>query len=96
MEIPNKPNTIKSTDSIKFSDEEMLELSSIRTSYEKITLGLGQCQIQKREIESNESKILSQLKKTEEQEDEFLKQILAKYGEGTVNQDTGVFTPKSA
>jgi hypothetical protein len=39
---------------------------------------------------------LAQLKKTEEQEDEFLKQILTKYGEGTVNQDTGVFTPKSA
>jgi hypothetical protein len=48
MEIPNKPNTVKSTDSVKFSDEEMLELSSIRTSYEKITLGLGKGERQKK------------------------------------------------
>ena len=96
MEIPNKPNTIAPQENVKFNEEEMNELNSIRKAYEQITLALGQYQIQRKEIEGNELKTFAELGKTEEKEQAFLKQILAKYGEGTVNQDTGVFTPKSA
>jgi hypothetical protein len=96
MEIPNKPNTIAPQEGVKFNEEEMNELNSIRKAYEQITLALGQYQIQRKEIEGNELKTFAELGKTEGKEQAFLQQILAKYGEGTVNQDTGVFTPKKA
>jgi hypothetical protein len=92
MEIPNKPNQTPSQ--IKFSDSEMKELSDIRESYEKITTAFGQLYLQKRELDNNERRVQEELEITEKAEKALLQRILEKYGEGTVDPNSGVFTPK--
>jgi hypothetical protein len=78
----------------QFNAEEIAELTIIREAYEQLTLSLGQLQMQKREMEKNEKRINEKLLSTENQEKVFLDKILVKYGEGTFDINTGVFTPK--
>ena len=94
MEIPTKPNQTTSSEPTKFTEEEMKELGDIRQSYEQITLALGRLYLQKREIDSEERRINNELENTEKAEKVLLQKILEKYGEGTVDPNTGVFTPK--
>lgn len=80
----------------QFDKEEVKELTDIRAAYERITLSLGQLEMQKREMAKNEKKVGEQLLALEAQEKVFLDKIVAKYGEGTFDISTGVFTPKTA
>lgn len=91
MEITNTQAT---TATKQFDKEEIKELTNIRAGYEQLTLNLGQVEIQKREIVKNEKRINEQLTSLEAQEKVFLDKIVAKYGEGTFDIGTGVFTPK--
>ena len=92
MEIPNKPN--QTPDQIKFSDSEIKELTDIRKAYERITNAFGQLYLQKRELDNNERRVQEELDATEKTEKVFLQKILEKYGEGTVDPNTGIFNPK--
>lgn len=85
-----------SSDQVKFSQAEVDELAGIRRSYEEITLALGQLELQKRELAKNEKRINERLTASEAQEKVFLDKIVAKYGEGTFDIQSGVFTPKKS
>lgn len=78
-----------------FDANELVELSTIREAYEQTTVALGQLEMQKRELSKNEKRINERLVAIEAQEKVFLDKIVAKYGEGTFDINTGVFTPKS-
>lgn len=77
-----------------FDATEVAELSAIRESYEQITIALGQLEMQKREVTKNEKRVNEKLTSVEAQEKLFLDKIVAKYGEGTFDINTGIFTPK--
>lgn len=93
MEIPTKPNQ-PTSDVTRFTEEEMKEIKDIREAYERLTLSLGQLYLQKRELDNSERRINTELENTENAEKLVLQKILQKYGEGTVDPDTGVFTPR--
>jgi hypothetical protein len=80
----------------KFSQDEINELATIRQGYEETTLALGQLELQKREVKKNETRINERLVAIENQEKVFLDKIVAKYGEGTFDINTGIFSPKKA
>ncbi len=77
-----------------FDATEVAELSAIREAYEQITIALGQLEMQKREVTKNEKRVNEKLTSVEAQEKLFLDKIVAKYGEGTFDINTGIFTPK--
>lgn len=77
-----------------FDAAEIEELSTIREAYEQITIALGQLEMQKREVIKNEKRVNEKLIAIESQEKVFLDKIVAKYGEGTFDINTGIFTPK--
>lgn len=89
-------NQNTASDQVKFSQAEVDELAAIRRSYEEITLALGQLELQKRELAKNEKRINERLTASEAQEKVFLDKIVAKYGEGTFDIQSGVFTPKKS
>lgn len=91
MELSNKPTV---NEAVKFTEEEIRELSAIRESYDSLVLALGQLEMQKRELAKNEARVNERLTATENQEKVFLDKIVAKYGEGTFDIATGIFTPK--
>jgi hypothetical protein len=78
----------------KFNEAEIAELTEIRQAYDQTTLALGQLELQKREVKKNETKIEEKLIAVEAQEKLFLDKIVAKYGEGSFDISTGLFTPK--
>jgi hypothetical protein len=80
---------------IKFNDEEIKELSGIRGAYDQITVALGRLELQKRALKKDETRVIEQLASVENQEKVFLDKIVAKYGEGTLDATTGIFTPKN-
>lgn len=88
----NTSNTAQSP--VKFSDDEINELAAIRKAYEETTISFGQLEMQKRELAKNEKRINDRLTSVENQEKVFLDKIVAKYGEGTFDIATGVFTPR--
>jgi len=79
---------------IRFTPEEISEVTAIRESYDSAVMALGQLEMQKREIAKAEKKIEERLTDTENKERSFLDKIVAKYGEGTFDIATGIFTPK--
>lgn len=88
-------NTQNTTQPRQFDAAEIQELTTVREAYEQLTLSLGQLEMQKRELSRNEKRIHERLVAVEAQEKVFLDKIMAKYGEGTFDIATGVFTPKT-
>jgi hypothetical protein len=89
-------NQTATTAPVKFDALEIQELSAIREAYEQSTVALGQLEMQKRELAKNEKRVNERLSAIETQEKTFLDKIVAKYGEGTFDINTGVFTPRKA
>jgi hypothetical protein len=90
----NQPTQTAANIPTKFNQEEITELSGIRQGYEETTLALGQLELQKREVKKNEVIIEKKITAIENQEKVFLDKIVAKYGEGTFDINTGIFSPK--
>lgn len=84
----------QSTETKMFDAAEISELATIREAYEQMTVALGQLEMQRREVTKNEKRLNDKLTAIEAQEKVFLDKIVAKYGEGTFDINTGVFTPK--
>jgi hypothetical protein len=91
MEITASP---AATSPVKFTEAEIKELTTIRESFEQVTVGLGQLEMQKRDVKKNETRINERITALENQEKVFLDGIVAKYGEGSFDITTGIFTPK--
>lgn len=95
MEL-NTPNTQAALNETKIFDaSEIQELTTIREAYEQATISLGQLEMQKREIAKTEKRLNERLIAIEAQEKVFLDKIVARYGEGTFDINTGAFTPRS-
>ena len=85
---------------IKFSNEELEKIKKIQDDYLEIQNLFGQVSLSRLRLqeqiqlldkkdEENKQKF-SDVQKNEKQ---FLDEITKKYGNGTLNPDTGVFTP---
>ena len=95
MEL-NQPTQNAANSPTKFNQDEITELSTIRQGYEETTLALGQLELQKREVKKNEVRIEQKITAIENQEKLFLDKIVAKYGEGTFDINTGIFSSKQS
>jgi hypothetical protein len=91
MEITSSPATTAPT---KFTEAEINELAAIRESFDQVTITLGQLEMQKRNLKKNEQQLNERIIALESQEKVFLDGIVAKYGEGSFDIATGIFTPK--
>tara|TARA_Y100000361_G_C11127706_1_gene326991 strand:- start:78 stop:347 length:270 start_codon:yes stop_codon:yes gene_type:complete len=78
---------------VKFNNDELKKVQDIRQSYMNIHQSFGQLKIAQLKLEEQETELNSTLKKIESDETSFLSEITKKYGDGTLNPETGVFTP---
>ena len=78
---------------VKFTEEEMNQVQNIQTSYTNIQNAFGQLKMSTLRLEQREVDLEENLKSMQEEEQKFLDGITEKYGVGTLNQETGVFTP---
>lgn len=78
---------------IKFSEEELKSIKSLRDEYSELSIALGQLEIEKLLIKSKEDNLHSIFNSVLEKERKIIQDLNAKYGVGSLNLDTGTFTP---
>ena len=84
---------------VKFSEEELNQVKDIQSSYLNIQNRFGQVHVirlrlqeQLSNLEKGQEEIDKEYKKLQEKESSFLSEVTKKYGEGSLNPETGVFT----
>ena len=81
------------TSETKFNEEEMKMVKDFQNSYYNIQVGFGQLKLSKIRMNEQEEALTKDLKKVKDDETKFLDEITEKYGQGSLNPETGVFTP---
>ena len=80
-------------DATKFSEEELKSLQELQVTYNKITMSMGQLALSRLGLDSQEEQIKTALTDTRTKENELAKELTDKYGKGSLNIETGEFTP---
>jgi len=80
-------------DAIKFTEDELKNLQELQGTYQQITLALGQLNVSKYAMEEREDSLKQALLDTKSKENELATSLTEKYGKGTLNIETGDFTP---
>ena len=87
----------------KITADELKKIQEIQKSYADITTQLGQVWIakirlrdQEISLAKEEDKLNTNFSKVQDDEQKFLDEITKKYGQGSLNPETGVFTPNKS
>ena len=78
---------------VKFNEEELQQIQNIQNGYVSIQNQFGQLKLAQIRLEDQEVNLEDGLKSLRNEERTFLDGITEKYGQGTLNSETGVFTP---
>ena len=85
---------------VKFTEEEMSQVKDIQKQFFDIQRQFGQIAMarlrlkeQLDNLDQSESDLVDQFNKNKEKENKFLDETTKKYGEGSLNPETGEFTP---
>ena len=93
----------KVVDEIKFSEDELTSLSNLQTGYQEKQTLLGQLSVQRilidqqsEALEARLTEVQTEYEGVQQQERDLVKQLNEKYGPGSLNPETGVFTTTPA
>ena len=78
---------------VKFTEEELTQVQNIQRSYTSLQTQFGQLKLAKIRLDAQESDLKLNLRDIQSEEKKFLDGITEKYGQGSLNPETGVFTP---
>ena len=91
---------VESSDEIKFTEEELQGLQSLQSGYQEKQTLLGQLSVQRilldqqsDALEARRSEDEQEYEAVQQQERDLVAQLNEKYGPGSLNPETGVFTP---
>jgi len=77
----------------KLTQEELTTLQELQQNGRVVIEELGQIEVAKFSLEQRRTKAEQFLQDVQKQEQEFVQNITNKYGVGSVNPETGEFTP---
>ena len=77
----------------KFTEDELKQVQNFQQGYMNIQNQFGQLKLAQIRLDNQEIDLENSLKQIQEEEKKFLDGITKKYGEGSLNPETGVFTP---
>ena len=87
-------------DEIKFTDDELKSLQELQNNYQEKQTLLGQLAVQKilldqqmDALETRKTEVEQEYEGVQQQERDLVKTLNEKYGPGSLNPATGVFTP---
>lgn len=78
---------------VKFTEDELTQVQNIQKSYANVQNQFGQLKLAQIRLDNDEVTLEDALKSIQDEEKKFLDGITEKYGQGTLNPETGVFTP---
>ena len=86
---------------VKFTEEEMSQLTELQQTYAAVQNTLGQLSVSRirlsqevNGLDEAENKLRNDFVETQQKERDFVQEINKKYGDGNLDLNTGVFTPK--
>ena len=95
-----KNEKVVETSEVKFSDDELQSLQSLQTGYQEKQAMLGQIAVQRivlsqqmDALEARQVELEGEYGNVQEEERELVQTLNDKYGPGTLDPQTGVFTP---
>tara|TARA_Y100001963_G_scaffold138396_1_gene203099 strand:- start:678 stop:980 length:303 start_codon:yes stop_codon:yes gene_type:complete len=98
--MAKKAKTKTTKKEIKFTQEELQSLQQINDSYFQVKSGLGELEVSRiqteqkmEQIDGQKLRLEAQWVETTRAEQDMVNRLNEKYGPGTVNPETGVFTP---
>ena len=80
----------------KFTEEELKQVQNIQSKYTDIQNQFGQLKMAQIRLDEQEIELEETLKNIQSKEKKFLDGITEKYGEGTLNPETGEFKPNKS
>jgi hypothetical protein len=78
---------------VKFTEEELKQVQNIQKGYLNVQNQFGQLKLAQIRLDEQEIELEDSYKKIQSEEQVFLDGITKKYGQGSLNPETGVFTP---
>jgi len=78
---------------VKFTEDELKSLKSLQNQSQVATLQFGQLYLSKLRLEEQETTLKKQLKQLEQEEAKAAQTLTEKYGKGTIDIESGEFTP---
>ena len=91
---------VETNDEMKFTAEELQELQDLQTGYQEKQVVLGQLAVQRilldqqsDALEARVTEVEQEYEGVQQQERDLVAQLNEKYGPGSLNPETGVFTP---
>ena len=89
-------------DAVKFTEEEMKQITDLQGTYANLQNVLGQLSVsrirleqQLDDLDTTEDNVRVQFVENQTKERDFVDNINKKYGDGNLDLTTGVFTPKT-
>ena len=77
----------------KFTKEELNSLKSFQLRMEEVIVRLGRVHLSKIKLNEQENMLKDEIKKIEKEEQELAQTFTNKYGRGSLDIETGNFTP---
>ena len=81
---------------VKFTKEELTQVQNIQKGYATVQNQFGQLKLTQIRLDKSEVELEDALKNVQQEESKFLDGITKKYGQGSLDPKTGVFTPNKS
>ena len=78
---------------VKFTEDELKQVQDIQANYVNVQNQFGQLKMAQIRLDNQEVELEDALKSIQSEEKKFLDGITEKYGQGTLNPETGDFVP---
>ena len=73
----------------KLSEEELKQIKEIKQEYTNLALSLGELELQKANLDKEKTRLLNYQQHLLDKESELAQKLTEKYGNGTINIETG-------
>ena len=78
---------------VQFTNEEITKLRNLQAKFSNATVQFGQLKLSQIKLEESEKLLKEALINLEKEETSLAKSLTEKYGKGTLDIETGTFTP---
>ena len=78
---------------VQFTNEEITKLRNLQAKFSNATVQFGQLKLSQIKLEESETILKSALVELEKEEAALAKSLTEKYGQGTLDIETGTFNP---
>tara|TARA_R110000824_G_scaffold318152_1_gene505397 strand:+ start:235 stop:525 length:291 start_codon:yes stop_codon:yes gene_type:complete len=91
---PKKSQPQPSNEAKNFDPKDLESLKSHQGKTDQLIVQLGQISLQKYQLEESEQNLRQEMLKIREEEQKLASNFTTKYGKGTLDLNSGTFTPQ--